>query len=112
MDQQALLQLEAASLPPTERPVLVGDYTAWARAQARTLRDRTFEHQPVVIKGQKPITIGHGYSTLGLVPETSSSWFLPLLHERIPSATHACGQAGAAVENGLRGVEATSAGTL
>ena len=40
-----------------------------------------------VIKGQKPITIGHGYSTLGVVPEASGSWFLPLLHERIPSET-------------------------
>lgn len=87
VDQAALLKLALESWPPTDRPVLVGDHTAWTRAQARTRRDRTFEHQPVVIKGQKPITIGHGYSPLGVVPEASGSWFLPLLHERIPSET-------------------------
>jgi hypothetical protein len=38
--------------------LLVGDHTAWGRPQARTLNDRTFEHQPTPIKGQKPITIG------------------------------------------------------
>lgn len=87
VDQKNLLKLQVESLPPSDRPLLVGDHTAWTRAQARTLRDRTFEHQPVVIKGQKPITIGHGYSTVGVVPEASGSWFLPLLHERIPSET-------------------------
>jgi len=28
---------------------------------------------------------GHAYSTLGIVPEAEGSWFLPLLHERIPT---------------------------
>ena len=75
--------------------MLVGDHTAWARPQARTLRDRTFEHQPTPIKGQQPITIGHGYSTLGVVPETEGSWFLPLLHERIASETTPSAKAAA-----------------
>ena len=87
VDRAALLELYVETLPPSDRPLLVGDHTAWARPQARTLRDRTFEHQPTPIKGQKPITIGHGYSTLGVVPEAKGSWFLPLLHERIPSET-------------------------
>lgn len=87
LDMPALLKLEIESLPPSARPLLVGDHTAWTRAQARSLRDRTFEHQPVVIKGQKPITIGHGYSTLGVVAEAGGNWFLPLLHERLPSET-------------------------
>lgn len=87
LDRAALLQLEVAYLPPAARPLLVGDHTAWARPQARTLQDRTFEHQPTPIKGQKPITIGHGYSTLGVVPAAGGSWFLPLLHERLESTT-------------------------
>jgi hypothetical protein len=86
VDRPALLALYVGSLPPSARPLLVGDHTAWARPQARTLRDRAFQHQPTPIRGQKPITIGHGYSTLGVVPEAEGSWFLPLLHERIPAA--------------------------
>jgi hypothetical protein len=31
------------------------------------------------------VCLGHGYSTLGIVPEAEGSWFLPLLHERIPT---------------------------
>src|SRR5262249_45602827 len=73
--------------PPVERPRLVGDHTAWGRVQARTLRDRSFVHQPTPIKGQQPITIGHHSSTLGVAPESAGSWFLPLLHERIESQT-------------------------
>ncbi|MGH8743531.1 MAG: NF041680 family putative transposase [Burkholderiales bacterium] len=89
VNAKQLLDECVKQLPPTERPLLVGDHTAWARPHARTLQDRSFQHQPTPIKGQKPITIGHGYSTLGMVPETagSGSWFLPLLHERIPSET-------------------------
>ncbi len=75
------------SFPTAFRQLLVGDHTAWSRPQARTLCDRTFEHQPTPIRGQKPITIGHGYSTLGVVPDKEGSWFLPLLHERIKSGT-------------------------
>jgi len=87
LDSQALLKLEIKHLPGVERPLLVGDHTAWGRVRARTLRDRSFVHQPTPIKGQKPITIGHRYSTLGVVPQASGSWFLPLLHERIESET-------------------------
>ena len=95
VNRPALLELYVETLPPNERPLLVGDHTAWVRPQARTLRDRTFEHQPTPVKGQKPITIGHGYSTLGVVPEAEGSWFLPLLHERIPSATTPSAKAAA-----------------
>ena len=95
LNRAALLELCVETLPPSERPLLVGDHTAWARPQARTLRDRTFEHQPTPIKGQKPITIGHGYSTLGGVPKARGSWFLPLLHERIPSETTPSAKAAA-----------------
>jgi len=87
LDTPALLKLELKHLPPSERPLLVGDHTAWGRVQARTLKDRSFVHQPTPLKGQKPITIGHRYSTLGVVPPHADNWFLPLLHERIESQT-------------------------
>jgi hypothetical protein len=87
LDSEKLLKLEVKALPALERPLLVGDHTAWPRVQARTLADRSFVHQPTPIKGQKPISIGHRYSTLGVVPPNAGSWFLPLLHERVESST-------------------------
>ena len=65
--------------------VLAGDHTAWPRLHAKTLQDRTYEYQPQVISGVKPITIGQGYSSIAWVPEAEGSWALPLLHERINS---------------------------
>lgn len=82
----ALLKLLLKELPAQTPLLLVGDHTAWARPDARTLSERTIEHQPTPIKGQKPITVGYGFSTLGLVPELRGSWFLPLLHQRIAPA--------------------------
>jgi len=71
---------------PTEgRPLLAGDHTAWSRSYARTLRDRTIEHQPTQIAGNKPIAVGHGFSTIAWIPEAQGSWALPLRHERITS---------------------------
>src|SRR5258706_7490935 len=79
LDSTELLELEIKNLPPMNRPLLVGDHTAWPRVQARTLSDRSFVHQPTLIKGQKPISIGHRYSTLGVVPpndlQDAGSWF-------------------------------------
>jgi hypothetical protein len=91
-DQEKRLETLTEQLPETERPVLVGGHTSWPRPQACTLKDRSFQHPPMPITGQKPITLGHGYSPLGMVrPAARSdqkicgSWFLPLLHERIGS---------------------------
>ncbi len=56
----------------------------WPRTEAPTLRDRTYEHGAKVISG-KPITLGHGYSTLAWIPESQGSWALPLRHDRISS---------------------------
>ena len=75
----------AQHIPPSEPIVIAGDHTAWPRLHARPLEDRTYEHQPQVISGGKPITIGQGYSTIAWVPEAEGSWALPLLHERISS---------------------------
>lgn len=69
------MQLYSRYIEVGERPILA----------AYTLRDRTVEHQPNLIPGGRPITHGHGYSTLAWVPEQKGSWALPLLHERITS---------------------------
>jgi len=84
-DRQALLKLYCQQIPLEVRPILVGDHTAWPRPSAYTLADRTVEHQPTPIPGNRPITLGHGYSTLLWPPENKGSWALPLLHERIAS---------------------------
>ncbi len=73
--------------------VCMGDHTAWSRPDARTLRERTVEHQPNRIPGAKPITVGQGYATLAWIPEASGSWALPLLHERIPPSATPLAQA-------------------
>ena len=63
--------------------VLLGiDHTAWGRRGAKTLRDRTYEHQAA---SNNSVTIGQGYSTIAWLPEKSGSWALPLRHERITS---------------------------
>lgn len=79
----SLMDLYIAQIPRTARPLLAGDHTAWSRLHARTLRERTVEHQPNAIPNAKPITVGQGYSTIVWLPETQGSWALPCLHERI-----------------------------
>lgn len=79
----ALLQLYLSQRSSAERLVLAGDHTAWSRLWADTLAQRSYLHQPSPIPGRRPITIGHGYSTLAIIPEQIGSWALPLLHEQI-----------------------------
>jgi hypothetical protein len=69
-------------LNPTEGIILAGDRTAWTRIDAQTLKDRTYEHQKQPMSGAKPVTLGQGYSTIAVIPETAGSWALPLLHQR------------------------------
>ncbi len=58
------------------------DHTAWSRRGAKTLKDRTYEHQA---SSNNSVTIGQGYSTIAWLPEKKGSWALPLRHERITS---------------------------
>jgi hypothetical protein len=83
--RQKLMQLYIKQMPTTSRPLLAGDHTAWPRPDAVTLQERTIEHTSVTVPGNKPITIGEGYSTIAWVPEDAGSWALPLRHERITS---------------------------
>ena len=80
-----LMKLYIKQLSQTQQIVLAGDHTAWPRLDARTLKERTYEHQAQPISGAKPVTVGQGYSTIAVIPETEGSWALPLLHERITS---------------------------
>ena len=70
--------------------LLMVDVTAQPRPYGQTVADRGMVYQPTVVKGNKPVTIGHQYSSvvLGLEPEqgTSNSWVLPLLTERVASS--------------------------
>jgi hypothetical protein len=78
-----LARLYVRHLPGSSRPVWAVDSTVWPRPEARTLPERGFHHSPTRIKGNKPIGIGHAYSTVVCVPEGSGSWALPLAHEWI-----------------------------
>ena len=83
--RQKLMQLYIKQMPVEGRPMLAGDHTNWSRPDAVTFQERTFEHSGTSIAGNKPITIGQGYSTIAWIPENSGSWALPLRHERITS---------------------------
>lgn len=83
-NRKALLDLYLQQTNPQERLLLSGDHTAWERLWAETLSGRSYQHQPTRVPGRRPVTIGHGYSTLAIIPEGQGSWALPLLHERIP----------------------------
>lgn len=84
--RRKLMKLYIAQMPTEEeRPLLAGDHTTWARPEAVTLKDRTIEHQPTAISGNKPIAVGYGFSTIAWIPQMGGSWGLPLRHERITS---------------------------
>jgi hypothetical protein len=87
-----LAQLAAPYLSqPARLPfwLLGTDVTPQPRPHARTLEDRSYVHQPNLIKSHKPITIGHAYSSVALLPEEEGehgpAWVVPLGVQRVPS---------------------------
>ena len=82
-NQEGLLRLYQRQLSGESYPILAGDHTAWQRIWSPTLEDRSYQHQSTPIPGRRPVTIGHGYSTLAFIPEAHSSWALPVSHVRI-----------------------------
>lgn len=82
-NREALLRLYLRQMDPSQAFIVAGDHTAWPRLWAETLSGRSYQHQPTPIPGQRPITLGQGYSTLAIIPEALGSWALPLLHEQI-----------------------------
>jgi hypothetical protein len=88
-----LAELLAPYLPhPEQRNFwLFGvDVTPQPRPFAQTLVDRGMVYQPNMVKGNKPVTIGHQYSTVALLPEAepnlSSSWLVPLMTQRVATS--------------------------
>lgn len=92
-DPMQLVRLLAPFLPvPQRRPFwLFGvDVTSQPRPFAPTLPDRSMVYQSNVVRGNKPVTVGHQYSTVALLPEAeenlSASWLVPLLTRRVRSS--------------------------
>jgi len=91
-----LLEVVWPFLPPPRRRKfwLFGvDTTPIERLYAPTLKDRSMVYKPTVIRGNKPITLGHQYALLGLLPEKdpqrTDHWMVPLLMDRVATDTHA-----------------------
>jgi hypothetical protein len=83
-------ELLSSTLPrPQARDfwLLAVDVTSQPRPFARTLADRGYVYQPNPVAGNKPVTVGHQYSTVVLVPEKeaglTSSWVVPLSTQRV-----------------------------
>ena len=76
------MKLFISRIPSQKYIALAIDHTPWPRPDAKTLKDRTYEHQG---KTKNGIAIGQGYSTIAWLPEGESGWALPLRHERITS---------------------------
>ena len=71
--------------------LFVLDCTSISRPFADTLKDRGMVHQPTPIQGNKPITIGHSYSMLAVLPERNdgdSPWTIPLDMSRVPTESN------------------------
>ena len=89
--QQVRLRQLSPFLPkPNVKPYfLIGaDITPAPRNFAKTLEDRHVVYQPNPAPGNKPIAIGHHYSTIAIFPEKedkSPPWAIPLRIERILS---------------------------
>jgi hypothetical protein len=90
--QKELLRLGVSYLPePIDRKFLLYgvDCVSIPRLYAATLEDRSFVYQPTVVRGNKPITIGHSYSTFAALPEPEAEdygrWIFPLLMQRVTS---------------------------
>lgn len=87
---RGLAKLAGPHLPwPEQRPFwLLGvDVTSQPRQYAHTLEARGFVYQPNLIWGNKPITIGHQYSPVLLLPEKDAAhpvpWGVPLACQRV-----------------------------
>lgn len=92
------LDLIAQVVPqPQQRPFfLMGlDCTSIGRPFARSLEDRGMVYQPTQIKGNKPITIGHSYSLIAVLPERTDQdapWTIPLEMTRVPTESNSTQQ--------------------
>jgi hypothetical protein len=90
-EQEALLRLLVSYIPAPQGAfrLLGTDVTSASRPFARTLSDRTYVYQPTPVPGVKPITVGHQYSLLAVLPDKTQAdeppWVLPLMLDRVTS---------------------------
>ncbi len=63
------MEVHLKQITSSQRPLLVGDHSAWFRPGAKTLQQRTYEHKPSRIAVNRPIGVGFGYSTIAYIPE-------------------------------------------
>jgi len=108
-DEGQLARLLAPSLPrPHQRAFwLLGvDVTPQPRPFAQTLPDRGMVYHPNPVPGNTPVTIGHQYSTVALLPEAeahcSPSWVVPLVTARVASTDDKEGVGAAQIDTLLR----------
>lgn len=86
-----LAQLAAPYIPlPVIRNfrLLAVDVSAHPRLYSETLADRGCVYTPTVIRGNRPITLGHQYSTVVSLPEKApddAPWVIPLSTQRVAS---------------------------
>jgi hypothetical protein len=81
-NRNKLMRRYIQEIDSSEYILLAIDHTAWGRRGAKTLQDRTYEHQA---NANNSVTVGQGYSTIAWLPDNQGSWALPLQHERITS---------------------------
>jgi hypothetical protein len=81
-NRNKLMRRYIEEIPSLEYVLLGIDDTAWGRRGAKTLQDRTYEHQA---SSNNSVTVGQEYSTIAWLPEKPGSWAMPLRHERISS---------------------------
>lgn len=82
-NRNKLMKRYVEEMPSSEYILLAIDHTAWRRRGAKTLKDRTYEHQA---SSNNSVTVGQGYSTIGLAArqkrkldiaiETRANYFL------------------------------------
>lgn len=84
-DREWLEQLFARQIPSEGPHLFALDGTAWPHPAAHTLADRQYVFSPTASIGNRSVVIGHPYSLLTWVPQSGSSWALPLSVRRVSS---------------------------
>lgn len=104
-NQGQLARLLSPFLPPPRQRsfwLLAVDVTPHPRPFAQTLPDRGLVYQPNPVAGNTPVTIGHQYSTVALLPEgrahRSPAWVVPLSTARVASEDDKEGQGAAQID--------------
>lgn len=101
--EQMQLLLEAVGKAQTRSYQLFGlDETPSKRLYAKCLADRQTVHSSTTVAGQRPISVGHNYSVLAVMPEVAEEdwqhWAIPMSAERVSSSSNA-------IETGLEQIE-------